>query len=187
MLRECAPCNAAFMRATAPSRLPFQAAAKGRTMDYHTGRLTSTSDDVAAWAALALRALRRRFQRADPACRLASAAQQDLAHTQHLLKQHQLRAAGAGARGARALHRKHVARRYGRGVRPSATIAHVQDTLRAARLLSRPQGRRIGTLGALCTQGVPARPEPPRRAAVAKRIGAVAQLRQAAGKEAGDV
>jgi hypothetical protein len=159
--------------------------------EYSTGRLTISSDDVAAWAAFALRTirqhLRRRAQHRDPTSPLAAAAHQELASAQKLLQQNHLRAAGAIAGVALEMHLKHVARAHGLVLPPSATIAKVQNTLRYAGLLSRPQRRLIGKLGAIRNQCVHAHSGVPNRAAVEKLIQGVAQLIEAeAGKEQGD-
>lgn len=159
-------------------------------MDYHTGRLTITADDIARWASLALRAIRQRLgpqtNPTDPASRLAATAQNELTTAQQLLRLNQLRAAGAVAGVALELYLKHIARAHGLDVRPYATIAQVQDTLRYAGILSRSQCRLIGKFAAIRNQCVHARPEPLRRAAVEKLIVGVAQLMQASGKEQHD-
>lgn len=156
-------------------------------MEYHTGRLTITSDDLAAWASLALRRIRQRLrQRArhrDLACPLAVAAQHELASAQKLLQQNHLRAAGAIAGVALEMHLKHMARMYGLAVPPNATIAKVQNTLRYAGLLSRPQRRLIGKLSAIRNQCVHVHPASPSRAAIEKLIQGVAQLIEEARKE----
>lgn len=159
-------------------------------MDYYTGRLTITSDDVARVATLALRSIRKRLRRqthpTDPVEQLAAAAQHELSAAQQLLRLNQHRAAGAVAGVALELHLKSIARVHNLDVRPYATIAQVQDTLRYAGVLTRPQCRLIGKFAAIRNQCVHARPEPLRRAAVEKLIHGVAQLMQATGKERGD-
>lgn len=156
-------------------------------MEYDTGRLTISSEDVAAWATIALRAIRQRLrprtQHRNPAGSLAAAALHELRTAQHLLRLNHLRAAGAIAGVALELHLKHVARSQGLDVQLYATIAQVQNTLRYAGLLTRPQRKLIGKLGAIRNQCVHARPEPPSRAAVEKLIGGVAQLMEDARKE----
>lgn len=176
----------------APCALPphrgssSQAVEKGRTMDYHTGRLTISSDDVATWATIALRAIQRRLRSQaelnDPANGPSAAAQHELTIAQKLLQQNHLRATGAVAGVALELHLKHVARIHGLDVRPYATISQVQNTLRYAGLLTRQQRRLIGKLGAIRNQCVHARPEPPSRAAVERLIAGVEQLIQEAEK-----
>lgn len=164
------------------------------TMDYHTGRLTISSDDVAALAALALQALwrqlrMRRQQSRSPhqhsAPPRSEASAQELAIAHQLLKQQQYRAAGAVAGVALELHLKHVARTQGLSVQPYATIAQVQDRLRYAGLLTNPQRKLLKKLGAIRNQCVHARPEPPSRAAVERLIQGVEQLMGEAGKEHG--
>lgn len=159
-------------------------------MEYHTGRLTITADDIARWASLALRAIRQRLRPqtnpTDLASRLAATAQSELSTAQELLRLNQLRAAGAVAGVALELHLKHIARAHGLDVRPYATIAQVQDTLRYAGILSRRQCRLIGKLAAIRNQCVHARPEPLRWVAVEKLIMGVAQVMQASGKEQRD-
>lgn len=159
-------------------------------MDYHTGRLTITSDDVARLAVRALRAIRQRLrsqpQPTDPALRLREAAQQELATAHELLTLHQLRAAGAVAGVALELHLKYIACVHNLDVRPYATIAYVQDQLRHAGVLTRAECRLIGKFAAIRNQCVHARPEPLRRAAVEKLIRGVAQLMQTSGQEPGD-
>ncbi|HEY0736825.1 MAG TPA: hypothetical protein VGD69_18040, partial [Herpetosiphonaceae bacterium] len=143
-------------------------------MEYYTGRLIISSDDVAAWASLALHTIRRRLRpRAkhyDPASPLAAAARHELASAQKLLQQNHLRAAGAIAGVALEMHLKHVARAHGLALPPAATIAKVQNTLRYAGLLTRPQRRLIGKLGAIRNQCVHAHLDSPSRAAVEKLI-----------------
>jgi uncharacterized protein YutE (UPF0331/DUF86 family) len=160
-------------------------------MEYSTGRLTISSDDVAAWAALALRTIRQRFRPrtkpTDSIRPLAVAAQHELASAQQLLKLNHLRAAGAIAGVALEIHLKHIARTHGLALPPSATIAKVQNTLRYAGLLSRSQRRLIGKLGAIRNQCVHAYSGVPNRAAVEKLIQGVAQLiEEEAGKEQDD-
>lgn len=159
-------------------------------MEYRTGHLTITSDDVAAWATFALRSIRQRLRPpthpADPASRLRAAAQQELTTAQQLLRQNHHRAAGAVAGVALELHLKAVACAHGLDVRPYATIAQVQDTLRYAGILSRQQCRLIGKFAAIRNQCVHARPEPLRRDAVGKLIAGVALMMQAHRQEPGD-
>ncbi|HEY0739260.1 MAG TPA: hypothetical protein VGD69_30340 [Herpetosiphonaceae bacterium] len=156
-------------------------------MEYSTGRLTITSDDVTAWARLALRSIPQRLrphaQHHDPANPLAAAAQHELATAQQLLKLNHFRAAGVIAGVALEMHLKHVARTHGLALPPSATIAKVQNTLRYAGLLSRPQRRLIGKLGAIRNQCVHVHPDVPSRAAIEKLIQGVAQLMEEVGKE----
>jgi hypothetical protein len=156
-------------------------------MDYHSGRLTITADDVARVAALALRSIRQRLRpqttSTNPASRLRVAAQHELATAQQLLKLNHFRAAGAVAGVALELHLKSVACAQGLDVRPYATIAQVQDTLRYAGILTRSECRLIGKFAAIRNQCVHARPEPLRRAAVEKLIAGVAQLMQMNGQE----
>lgn len=160
-------------------------------MDYHSGRLTITSDDVAHVAAQALRAIRQRFRPqttpTDPASCLWADAQQELSAAQQLLTWNQHRAAGAVAGVALELYLKYVACRHGLDVRPYATIAQVQDMLRYAGVLTRAECRWIGKLAAIRNQCVHARPEPLRRAAVEQFVQGIAQLIQAAGTEHGHV
>jgi hypothetical protein len=160
---------------------------EGNPMDYHSGRLTITADDVARLAALALCAIRQRLRPqmhpTDPAQRLAAAAQHELTTAQQLLKLNHFRAAGAVAGVALELHLKYVACTQGLDVRPYATIAQVQDTLRYAGVLTRQQCRLIGKFAAIRNQCVHARPEPLRRAAVEKLIHGVARLMQTNGQE----
>ena len=160
-------------------------------MEYHTGRLTITSDDVARVAALALRAIQRRFrpptEPLDPAQRLAAAAQHELSAAQQLLRWNQHWAAGAVAGVALELHLKYLAHIHSLEVRPYATIAQVQDTLRYAGILTRSECRLIGKFAAIRNQCVHARPVPLRRAAVEKLIAGVAQLMEANRTEQGHV
>lgn len=160
-------------------------------MDYHTGRLIISSDDVAALAALALQALRRRLRTRRQPSRTPHGsstsshsviAAQELATAQALLRQQQFRAAGAVAGVALELHLKHLARTHGLGVQPYATIAQVQDRLRYAGLLTPEQRKLFKKLGAIRNQCVHARPEPPSQAAVERLIAGVAQLMGDAGK-----
>lgn len=122
-------------------------------MEYRTGRLTITADDVAAWAALALRSLRQRFRPQptppDPTARLAAAAQQELATAHELLTLNQVRAAGAVAGVALELHLKHLAQTHGVDVRSYATIAQMQDTLYCIGILTRSECRVIDKLSAI--------------------------------------
>lgn len=158
---------------------------EGLAMEYSTGRLTISSDDVAAWATIALRAIRQRFrpraQHHDPASSLA-AAQHELTTAQQLLKLNHLRAAGAIAGVALEMHLKHVARTHRLDIPPNATIANVQNTLRYAGLLSRPQRRLIGKLGAIRNQCVHVHPDVPSRTTIEKLIQGVEQLMQEAGR-----
>lgn len=156
-------------------------------MEYHTGRLTISSDDVATWTTIALRIIRRRLrpraQHHDPGCPLAAAAQHELANAQKLLQQNHLRAAGAIAGVALEMHLKHVAHAHGLALPSSATIAKVQNMLRYAGLLTRPQCRLIGKLGAIRNQCVHAHLDSPSRAAIEKLIQGVAQVMEEARKE----
>ena len=160
---------------------------EGNTMEYHTGRLTISSDGVARVVALALHTIRQRLRPrtkpTDPACPLV--AQQELATAQQLLKLNHLRAAGAIAGVALEMHLKHIARAHGLDLPSAATIAKVQNTLRYAGLLSRPQRRLISKLGAIRNQCVHVHPDAPSRAAIEKLIQGVAQVMQEAGKEQG--
>jgi hypothetical protein len=112
--------------------------------------------------------------------------QQELAAAQQLLRGNQLRAAGAVAGVALELHLKSVACAQGLDVRPYATIAQVQDTLRYAGILTRSECRLIGKFAAIRNQCVHARPEPLRRAAVEKLIHGVAQFMQMSRTEQND-
>lgn len=158
-------------------------------MEYSTGRLTISADDVAAWVTVAFRAIRQRLRprarQRDPASPLAAAAQHELATAQQLFKLNHLRAAGAIAGVALEMHLKHIARTHGLTLPPSATIAKVQNTLRYAGLLSRSQRQLIGKLGAIRNQCVHVHPDVPSRAAVEKLIQGVAQVMEEARKERG--
>lgn len=163
-------------------------------MEYHTGRLTITAEDVARWAIIALRHIRQRFTNhaplisppPDPASHLATAAHDELAAAHTLLAQGQIRAAGAVAGVALELHLKHLATAHKLDMRPYSTIAQVQATLRAAGLLTSAERKLINKLGAIRNQCVHARPELPSQTKVEKLIGGIERLMQAAGKESGN-
>jgi len=71
-------------------------------------------------------------------------------------------------------------------VRPYATIAQVQATLRYAGLITRQQRKLIQKFAAIRNQCVHARPEPPSYSRVAKLIQGIEQLMQEAEQRCGD-
>ena len=167
-------------------------------MEYSTGRLTISSDDVARWATAALRAIRQRLitirqQIPIPArsfgynSRLyAAGTARELATARELLNQGQIRAAGAVAGVALELHLKHVAAVHSVSIRHHATIAQMQDTLRYAGLFDNRQRKviqKLSTIRNLCVHG---RKETPNRAQVERLIAGIEHLMQGVGKEHGD-
>lgn len=167
---------------------------KGYSMEYYVRHFTICPDDVANSITAMWHALRRCLATiCRPfilSTRCSKHAPQTAAHELHtartLLAQGQIRAAGAVAGVALELHLKHVARVQGISVRPYATIAQVQDTLRYAGLITRQQRKLIQKLAAIRNQCVHARPEPPSYSRVAKLIQGIEQLMQEAGQRWGD-
>jgi hypothetical protein len=159
-------------------------------MEYHPGRLTITSDDVARWAGIALRGIRQRLttirQRIPIPARVvgynsrlyAAATARELAGARELLQQNQIRAAGAVAGVALELHLKHVAAAHSISIRHHATIAQMQDRLRYAGLLDKRQRKLIGKLSTIRNLCVHGRKEEPTRVQVERLITGIEELQR---------
>ena len=159
-------------------------------MEYHTGRLTITAEDIAAWTTLALRAICRQFMTIRPPLSLpfrspgsrsqfyAAAVMEELATARTLLQQNQIRAAGAVAGVALEFHLKHVAAACQVTIGKHATIAQLQDALRYAGLLDNQQRKQIQKLADIRNLCVHGRKHAPSRAQVERLIQGVEELRR---------
>jgi hypothetical protein len=159
-------------------------------MEYHSGRLIISSEDVARLVGAAMRSLKRWFsslrQRLPrPPARYgyhsrlyAERTDQELQAARDLLAQNQIRAAGAVAGVALELHLKHVAAAHHVTLKQYVTIAQLQDALRYAGLLDSRQRKLIQKLASIRNQCVHGRKHLPTRAQVERLIDGIEELRQ---------